>query len=111
MEGQGFRDRAPEFESAGVAILGASFDPPEVNRAFAYANGLPFRLLSDVDCEVGKRYETRRAPEEPSPEFAKRRTYLIDPELRIARAYRVSDIPAHPGQVLEDLRALGAIPS
>jgi peroxiredoxin Q/BCP len=111
MEGQGFRDRAPEFESAGVAILGASFDPPEVNRAFADANGLPFPLLSDVDTEVGKRYETKRAPEEPSPEFAKRRTYLIDPELRIARAYRVSDIPAHPAQILEDLRALGAIPS
>ena len=56
-------------------------------------------------------YETKRAPEEPSPGFAKRRTYLIDPELRIAKAYRVSDIPAHPGQVLEDLRALGAIRS
>jgi peroxiredoxin len=68
-------------------------------------------LLSDVDREVGERYETKRAPEEPSPGFAKRRTYLIDPELRIARAYRVTDIPGHPGQVLEDLRALGAITS
>jgi len=111
MEGQGFRDRAPEFESAGVAILGASFDPPEVNRAFADTNGLPFRLLSDVDREVGRRYETKRAPEEPSPDYAKRRTYLIDPELHIVKAYRVTDIPAHPSQVLEDLRALGAIPS
>ena len=94
-----------------MTILGASFDPPEVNRAFAQEQGLPFRLLSDVERAVGDLYETKRAPEERSPEFAKRRTYLIDPELRITRAYRVTDIPAHPGQVLEDLRALGAIPS
>lgn len=38
--------------------------------------------------------------------MAKRRTYLIDPEGRVARAYRVTDIPSHPQQVLEDLRAL-----
>lgn len=88
-----------------------SFDPPELNRAFAEKHSFPFRLLSDVDREAGELYETKRAPDEPSPDFAKRRTYLIDPELRIAKAYRVTDIPAHPGQLLEDLRTLGAIRS
>jgi peroxiredoxin len=61
-----------------------------------------------VDRKVGEFYETKRAPEEQSPEHAKRRTYLIDPDGRIARAYRVTDIPAHPAQVLEDSRALFA---
>jgi peroxiredoxin Q/BCP len=107
MEGRGFRDRAPEFDARGVEIIGASFDPPERNRAFAELNGFPFRLLSDVDHSVGTLYETKRAPEEPAPENAKRRTYLIDPEGRIARAYRVTDIAGHPGQVLEDLEELG----
>jgi peroxiredoxin Q/BCP len=92
-----------------VEIIGVSFDPPELNRAFAEKNGFPFRLLSDVDRSAGERYETKRAPEESSPDFAKRRTYLIDPDLRIAKAYRVTDIPAHPSQLLDDLRALGAI--
>ena len=55
---------------------------------------------------MGEVYETKRAPEESSPEFAKRRTYLIDPNGRIAKAYRVTDIAGHPGQVLEDFRAL-----
>jgi peroxiredoxin len=63
-------------------------------------------MLSDVDREVGAIYETRRHAEESSPEYAKRRTYLIDPEGVIRRAYRVSDIPAHPDEVLEDLRRL-----
>ena len=83
-----------------------SFDPPEQNLGFAQKNEFPFSLLSDLDRSVGARYETVRAPEEASPDNAKRRTYLIDPEGRIARAYRVTDIPAHPLQVLEDIRAL-----
>ena len=59
-----------------------------------------------VDRTVGALYETRRGDEEKYPEFAKRRTYVIDPEGIIRKAYRVKDIPAHPGQVLEDLRNL-----
>lgn len=61
-----------------------------------------------MDREVGKRYETLRAPDEPSPSFAKRRTYLIDPEGMIRKAYRVTDIPAHPAEVLEDFRRLAS---
>ena len=83
-----------------------SFDAPEENLGFAQKNGFPFPLLSDVDRSVGARYETVRSPEEASPDNAKRRTYLIDPEGRIAKAYRVTDIPAHPPQLLKDLRAL-----
>ena len=90
-----------------MAVYGISFDKPEDNRAFAEKNGFPFGLLSDVDRRVGELYETKRAPEEPSPEYAKRRTYLIDPEGRIVKAYRVADIARHPGEVLEDLKALG----
>jgi peroxiredoxin Q/BCP len=105
MEGRGFRDRAPEFAQAGVEIVGVSFDTPEDNRGFAEKNGFPFRLLSDVDRKVGELYETKRAPEESSPGYAKRRTYLIDPQGVIAKAYRVTDIPAHPDQVLEEVRA------
>ncbi len=107
MEGQGFRDRAPEFQELGVEVIGASFDMPEDNRGFAEENGFPFRLLSDVDRTVGEAYETKRALEESSPEFAKRRTYLIDPDGVIRKAYRVTDIAGHPSQVLDDLRALG----
>ena len=35
---------------------------------------------------------------------------MIDPEGVIRRVYAVKDIPAHPADVLADLRALGAIP-
>jgi len=89
-------------------LLGASFDTPEDNKEFARQNGMPFRLLSDVDRVAGTAYETQRHPEEQSPEYAKRRTYLIDPDGVIRKAYRVTDIPAHPAEVLDDLKALQA---
>jgi peroxiredoxin Q/BCP len=89
-----------------VELVGVSFDTQEDNRVFAEQNGFPFRLLSDVDREVGRLYETVRVPEEPTPQYAKRRTYLIDPEGVIRKAYRVTDIPAHPEQVLEDFRRI-----
>jgi thioredoxin-dependent peroxiredoxin len=87
-------------------ILGASFDPPETNRAFAQKQGFGFRLLSDVDRRVGELYETKRHPSEQGAEWPKRRTYLIDPRGVIRKAYRVKDVVAHPDEVLADLRRL-----
>jgi peroxiredoxin Q/BCP len=92
-----------------VALLGASFDRPEDNRAFAAKYGYEGTILSDVGRTAGEAYETKRAPEEDSSDYAKRRTYVIDPEGRIVKAYRVSDISGHPQQVLDDLREAGTI--
>jgi peroxiredoxin Q/BCP len=108
VEGQGFRDRAPEFQEAGAEILGASFDSPAANLAFAEKYGFPFRLLSDEDRTVGQAYAVRRAPDEKGASTPRRTTYLIDPDGVVARAYRVKDIPSHPNEVLEDLRQLAA---
>ena len=59
-----------------------------------------------MDRAVAERYETKRAPEEATPEWAKRRTYLIDPQGVIRKAYRVSDIASHPDEILADLDTL-----
>jgi peroxiredoxin len=42
------------------------------------------------------------------PQWAKRRTYLIDPDGVIRKAYRVRDIEGHPEELLTDLRELVA---
>jgi peroxiredoxin Q/BCP len=87
-------------------LLGASFDTPEANRAFAEKFAFPFRLLSDEDRSVGERYQVRRAPDEKRASSPSRTTYLIDPDGRIALAYLVKDVQAHPEEVLGDLRRL-----
>jgi thioredoxin-dependent peroxiredoxin len=89
-----------------VELLGVSFDTTDDNRAFAEQQGFPFRLLSDAGRAAGGAYETQRHPDEQSPEYAKRRTYVIDPDGIIRKAYRVTDIAGHPDEVLRDLREL-----
>ncbi len=83
-------------------ILGISFDAPEANKAFREKYDFPFRLLSDFDEQVGVAYETRD-PGSEKVSFAKRLSYLIDPDGTIAKSYQVADIPAHPAEVLADL--------
>jgi peroxiredoxin Q/BCP len=86
-------------------VLGASFDTPEDNKAFADAQKFPYRLLSDVDRSVGERYEAAKGPDEQFPDFAKRVAYLIDPDGVIAQSYQVTDTAGFAGQVLDDLVA------
>ena len=52
-------------------------------------------------------YETR-APGTEKVNFAKRYSYLIDPDGIIAKSYEVTDVNAHAETVLSDLRALQA---
>ena len=62
-------------------------------------------MLSDEAEQVGVAYETR-APGTEKVSFAKRYSYLIDPEGKIAKSYEVTDVNAHAETVLSDLRAL-----
>jgi peroxiredoxin len=48
-----------------------------------------------------------RPPDDPNPQYARRLTFLVDPDGIVRKTYTVTDIPAHPGEVLEDLAALG----
>jgi peroxiredoxin Q/BCP len=89
----------------GCEILGISFDASEANKAFREKYDFPFRLLSDVDEQVGVKYETRD-PGTDKVQFAKRLSYLIDPDGKVVKSYEVADIPAHPAEVLADLYEL-----
>jgi peroxiredoxin Q/BCP len=109
VEGQALRDRAERFEQLDVTILGASFDPPAENLAFAEAQAFPFRLLSDVDRSVGTAYEVTRDPSEKFADFARRYSYLIDPDGMIHTAYDVTDVARHADIVIADVeRAVAA---
>jgi thioredoxin-dependent peroxiredoxin len=91
-------------------VLGASFDTPEDNNAFAEKEHFDFRLLSDVDRKVGTAYEVLRPADAPYPDFPLRVAYLIDPDGVIRQAYEVQDVAGFAGAVLDDLDALEASP-
>lgn len=89
-----------------MKVLGASFDTPEDNRIFAEAQSFGFPLLCDVGGTVGRDYGVHRPADDPFPDWPRRMTYIIDPQGRVARAYKVTDAAAHPEEVLGDITAL-----
>ncbi len=106
IEGQGLRDCSPRFDEANAVILGISFDTPEENLAWAESQDFGFRLLSDIDREVGKAYEVVRPDADRYAVFARRYSFLVDPDGLIRRTYDVADVAGHGESVLVDLAAL-----
>lgn len=81
-------------------ILGASFDDAGANCAFADKFAFPFKLLCDVDKQIGTAYG---AFDQKEPAYARRISYLIGPDRRIRKVYDPVKPAAHPDQVLADL--------
>ena len=87
-------------------VLGASFDTVDDNRHFAAEQHFPFRLLSDHDRTVGRAYDVMRPAGDQYQAFARRFSFLINPDGVIARVYDVADVKGHAGEVLADLERL-----
>ena len=104
MEGKGFRDRIQEFSSRNAVVAGVSFDSLARNRAFREKHAFPFDLLCDEDRSVSISYG---AAKKPSQWLARRISYLIDPDGRIARVYEKVKPARHPEEVLAALDELG----
>lgn len=99
-----FRDHMPELAARQAQVVGVSVDDAASHRSFTDQERLPFPLLADIDGKVASRYGalTNLA----IVKFAKRHTYLIDPDGRIAIAYRDVDPARHVGEILADLKRL-----
>jgi thioredoxin-dependent peroxiredoxin len=87
-------------------VLGASFDTVEDNRQFAADQQFPFRLLSDHERSVGRAYGVVRPAGDQYEAFARRFSFLINPDGVIARVYDVADVKGHADEVLADLQQL-----
>jgi len=99
-----FRDDIFKFKKMNVAILGVSLDDVESHKKFAEKYSLPFPLLADIDHIAANRYGVVRNM--GIKKIAKRQTFLIDPDCRIAKHYEKVDPDVHSEQVLSDLREL-----
>jgi len=102
-----FRDNVFAFNKEGAVILGISVDNVESHKAFAEKHGLPFTLLADADKSVSKRYGVLKTYMGVM-EMARRDTFLIDPQGRIAKHYESVNPEGHSAVVLADIKALKA---
>lgn len=82
-------------------ILGASYDSPEKNRAFAEKFSFPFELLSDSDHGLAKAYGAFDA----GSSTPRRAAFVIGTDGTIEHAWEKVDAAAFPGEVLALLGA------
>jgi peroxiredoxin Q/BCP len=85
-------------------VIGVSVDSVESHDSFADKYNLPFPLLADKGGEVAKRYQSLAAL---GPiKFAKRHSFIIDPEGKIRKIYRSVNPSRHSQQIISDLAIL-----
>ncbi|RRQ19890.1 peroxiredoxin [Guyparkeria sp. SCN-R1] len=99
-----FRDNINRLIAQDAAVLGVSMDDVASHAAFAAKYELPFPLLADPDGEVVERYGA--LSDFLVVKFAKRQTFIIDPDGKIVKIYRKVDPDEHVRDVLADLKAL-----
>lgn len=99
-----FRDDIIRIRELNAEVLGVSVDNAESHAKFAEKHGLPFPLLSDSDAMVAKSYGSLFSL---GPiKIAKRHSFIINPEGKIARVYRDVKPDGHSDEIIRDLEVL-----
>jgi peroxiredoxin Q/BCP len=99
-----FRDDMAEITQLGAQVLGISVDDSASHAKFAAKYNLPFPLLADEGGYVAKAYGA--FSDWGLFTYAKRYTYLIDPQGRIAKTYFKVDTSKHSADIIADLKQL-----
>jgi len=102
-----FRDGLHELVDLGAEVMGISVDDTSSHADFAKKYHLQFPLLADNEAEIAARYHS--LINLGIIKFAKRNTFLIDPQGKIARIYLSASAERNSNEVIEDLKHLQAI--
>jgi thioredoxin-dependent peroxiredoxin len=108
-EAQGFAEAYPEFQAAGIRVLGISKDSTASHDRFKAKYDLPFPLASDEAGRVVEAYGTwvEKSRDGKSYMGIDRSTFLIDGQGTLRRIWRQVSVPGHVAEVLDAARALG----
>jgi thioredoxin-dependent peroxiredoxin len=106
IEAHNFQRDQGKFQTANAVVLGVSVDDTKSHQQFCTKEGLTFKLLSDTDHKVSEEYGS--LTNLGVVKFAKRHTFIIDPQGKIVKEYTDvdSNINQHSEQVLAELAQL-----
>jgi peroxiredoxin Q/BCP len=105
VESCGFRDEMKKEEfPKDVVILGASNDGEKLQQKFIDTNTLPYPLLCDTEFALIK--ELGIANNATKATAAKRVTFVVDKEGKIAKIYSKVTPASHPKEVIEFVKTL-----
>ena len=97
-----FRDDFAALKALGAEVIGISLDSPASHARFAGKYQLPFHLLADESGDTARAYGALM--DFGLIRMAKRYTFLIDPEGRVAVSYLSVDTANHSRKVIEELQ-------
>ena len=99
-----FRDAINHIIAKRAIVFGISLDDVESHQKFSEKNSLPFSILSDADGKVAKEYDS--LGDYWIIKFAKRNSFIVNPEGNIVKIYKGVDPQDHVTTVLKDLSNL-----
>ncbi|HWR76083.1 MAG TPA: peroxiredoxin [Thiobacillus sp.] len=99
-----FRDDIGVLGDLNAAVVGVSVDAPRSHADFARKYQLPFPLLSDPDGHTAAAYDSLLNL--GVARFARRHTFIIAPDGRIAARFDKVDPASHAQQVAHTLKTL-----
>lgn len=97
------RDAFCEIQEQNAVILGVSFDDIDTQKKFKAKHNMPFELLSDTDKTIAKDYDAYGL----LGLYAKRKTFLIDPNGTLKFVFEKVHSNQHDEEVLQQLQKLG----
>ncbi len=92
-----FRDNYADYQGKDIVVLGVSGDDEDSHQQFTQKFNLPFPLLADVDRAIMQSYDVEGGG------YAKRVTYVIDPQGQISHVYDSVNTTTHATDILADL--------
>ena len=106
-EGLDFNALLPKFKRLGAAVLGVSRDSVKSHDNFCARQGFRFPLVSDTDEALCRAFDVIREKNMYGRKVMgiERSTFLVDPEGRVAAAWRKVRVPGHAEAVMEALKA------
>lgn len=107
-EAQQFRDIYPELQKQKIAVVGVSLDDVASHKAFAAKLQLPFPLLADEKQALAAHFKVLRGFGPVA--YARRETFLIDPQGVIVYHYPSVNTRQHAAQILADVKRLSQKP-
>ncbi|MDH5766622.1 MAG: peroxiredoxin [Gammaproteobacteria bacterium] len=99
-----FRDDIVQIRQLKAEVIGISIDDIDSHKHFADKYSLPFPLLADPDGLTAKEYDAFFSL---GPlKFARRHSFIISPDSKIAKIYRQVDTQSHSKDIINALNQL-----
>ncbi len=101
VEACGLRDQYERIRGLGAEVLGVSVDGTDSHQKFTTKFHLPFQLVADTDKAITKSYGVLN----DKSNMARRVTFIIDGNGKIARVFETVKPDQHPQEVIDALKA------